>query len=97
MLMNKEQMFAEYYGLIMYLAKSYYKKTLPNIKRVLDVDDLFMEGVIGAIKAINTFNEDKGKHWWKTRRAPKRSSIWIWMPSFPRWKFWTIRRLVENR
>lgn len=58
--MNKHEMLAQYYGLIMHLAKSHYYKASPQLKQVMGLDDLFMEGVIGAIIAIDTYKHDKG-------------------------------------
>jgi len=99
MLMNKEQMFAEYYGLIMYLAKSYHKKTLPSLKRVLDIDDLFMEGVIGAIKAINTFNEDKGSFtaWLNLKARGQMLDTIIKSSGIPKREWKSIRKLAQAR
>ena len=68
--MSKEKKLAQFYPLIMYYAKSFYHKISPELKRVIDIDDLFAEGVIGAILAIENYNKDKGSLIsWVTLRA----------------------------
>jgi RNA polymerase sigma factor (sigma-70 family) len=58
--MEKNEILARYYTLIKNMAESFQIKASPGLKRVMEVDDLFVEGVIGAISAIDSFNPEKG-------------------------------------
>jgi len=59
--MTRDQTLSQFYPLIMYLAKGHYFRASPGLKRLVDLDDLIEEGVIGAILAIDSHDPNKGK------------------------------------
>lgn len=51
---------SQYYGLIKYWANYFYGKSSEQLKQTIGLDDLFQEGVVGALKAIDSFEPEKG-------------------------------------
>ncbi len=45
---------SQYYGLIKYWANYFYGKSSEQLKQTIGLDDLFQEGVVGALKAIDS-------------------------------------------
>ncbi|MBS3758125.1 MAG: sigma-70 family RNA polymerase sigma factor [Desulfobacterales bacterium] len=60
--MDRNKILAGYYGLIWRISQFYYDKIKRSswFNTVINREDLFTEGVIGAIKGIDSFNDQKG-------------------------------------
>jgi len=95
--MTKPEILAGFYSLIWLMAKHYYYRTLPKLRRTIDVEDLFIEGVIGAIQAINTFNKQKGPlaKWVKSKAKWEILDFIIDQSGVPKREFKTAKEMIQ--